>query len=169
MVEKKESKKEESEEIVVEDKEDAPKEEKKKTEEKEEPEEKPEKKEEPKEEPEDEDEDDDGKSDLPFPTAPIVRLMKANLDDEKLIKKEVKIAMNKWLGKLCEKVSEEMNKFPYVTVHMNEFKEAKRPFEDLEGFAKEKERILSHFDAIKRDIERLERDLGKEEDEEEVQ
>ncbi len=98
---------------------------------------------------------------LPFPTAAVVRLMKKNLDSEKMIKKEVKVGMNKWLGSLCEKVSKEMNKFPYVTMHLNEFKEAKRVYEDLENFAKEKDRILAHLDAIKKDIERLERDMGK--------
>ena len=98
---------------------------------------------------------------LPFPTAAVVRLMKKNLDSEKMIKKEVKVAMNKWLGDLCERVSKEMNRFPYVTMHLNEFKEAKRVYEDLENFAKEKDRILAHFNAIKKDIERLERDLGK--------
>jgi len=100
---------------------------------------------------------------LPFPMAPVVRLMKANLDSDKMIKKEVKIAMNKWLGGLCAKVSKEMNKFPYVTMHLHEFRQAKRVYDDLETFAKDKERILAHLNAIKKDIERLERDLGKEE------
>jgi len=37
--------------------------------------------------------------------------------------------------------------------------------ETLEEFEKEKERILAHLDAMKKDIERLERDLGKTEQE----
>jgi hypothetical protein len=73
--------------------------------------------------------------------------------------------MNKWLGDMCAQVSKEMNKFPYVMMHLNEFKEAKRVYEDLENFQKEKDRILAHMDAIKKDIEKLERDLGKEEGE----
>lgn len=126
-------------------------------------------KEETKVEEEEIDEKEEEKLKLPFPTAAVVRLMKANLDNEKMIKKEVKIAMNKWLGKLCESVSKEMNKFPYVTMHLNEFKEAIRVYEDLENFGKEKKRILAHLDAMKKDIERLERDLGKvEEDAEEL-
>ncbi len=102
---------------------------------------------------------------LPFPTAAVVRVMKANLDKEKMIRKDVKIAMNKWLGQICGRVSKEMNKFPYVVMHMNEFKEGKRIFDDIESFDKEKKRILAHMDAIKKDIERLERDLGKVEEE----
>ena len=111
-------------------------------------------------------EEEEQKLKLPFPTAAVVRIMKANMDNEKMIKKDVKIAMNKWLGNMCAQVSKEMNKFPYVMMHMHEFMEGKRVYEDLEGFAKEKERILAHMDAIKKDIGRLERDLGKVEEEE---
>ena len=107
----------------------------------------------------------DAKLKLPFPTAAVVRIMKANMDSEKMIKRDVKVGMNKWLGDMCAQVSKEMNKFPYVMMHLNEFKEAKRVYEDLENFQKEKDRILAHFEAIKKDIERLERDLGKEEGE----
>jgi hypothetical protein len=114
---------------------------------------------------EDVSEEEEAKLKLPFPTAAVVRIMKANMDSEKMIKRDVKVEMNKWLGGMCAQVSKEMNKFPYVMMHLNEFKEAKRVYEDLENFQKEKDRILAHFDAIKKDIEKLERDLGKEEGE----
>lgn len=170
MVEVKEKKEEESEEIVVEDNENT--EEEREQKEEESPEEKESSEEAPEEEkPEETSEDEISEEEaekLPFPTAAVVRLMKKNLDPDKMIKKEVKVAMNKWLGSLCEKVSREMNKFPYVTMHLNELNEAKRVYENLEDFAKEKERILAHFDAIKKDIERLERDLGKRDEDEEV-
>ncbi len=110
-------------------------------------------------------EEEEEKLKLPFPTAAVVRIMKANMDGEKMIRKDVKVAMNEWLGNMCAQVSKEMNKFPYVMMHLNEFNEGKRVYEDLENFAKEKERILAHMDAIKKDIERLERDLGKKEEE----
>ncbi len=110
-------------------------------------------------------EEEEEKMKLPFPTAAVVRIMKANMDSEKMIKKDVKIAMNKWLGEICAQVAREMNKFPYVMMHLNEFNEGKRVFDDLANFHKEKERILAHFEAIKKDIERLERDLGKVEEE----
>ena len=103
---------------------------------------------------------------LPFPTAAVVRIMKANMDREKMIRKEVKVEMNKWLGRLCAKVSREMNKFPYVMMGLNELKEGRRVFEDLENFDRDKKRILAHFESIKKDIEKLERDLGKEEEDE---
>ena len=111
------------------------------------------------------DAEDEAKLKLAFPQAAIVRVMKRHMDKEKMIKRDVKIAMNKWLEKVCKNVAREMNKFPYVMMNMNEFKEAIRVYEDLENFDKEKQRILSHFDAMKKDIERLERDLGKVEEE----
>ncbi len=98
---------------------------------------------------------------LPFPVSTVVRLMKANMSGDKMIRKEVKIAMIKWLGSICATVSREMNRFPYVMMGLNEFKEGIRVFESLEAFYKEKERILAHLEAIKKDIERLEWDLGK--------
>ncbi|MEM5798059.1 MAG: hypothetical protein QXP39_01455 [Candidatus Aenigmatarchaeota archaeon] len=98
---------------------------------------------------------------LPFPNAAVVRLMRANLDKEKIIKKEVKIAMNKWLGSLCEAVAREMNKVPYVSITRYDFDRATDIYRRLERFGEEKERILAHLEAIKKDIERLEKDLGK--------
>ena len=98
---------------------------------------------------------------LAFPEASVVRIMKRHLDKEKMIKKEVKIAMNQWLEKMCTNVSKEMNRVPYVMMNLHEFKEGTRVYELLEDFDKEKDRILAHLTAIKKDIERLERDLGK--------
>jgi histone H3/H4 len=98
---------------------------------------------------------------LAFPEAAVVRVMKKNLDKEKMIKKEVKIAMNKWLEEMCSQVTKSMNRFPYVMMTISEFRTGKRVYDSLEEFEKEKERILSHLDAIKKDIEKLERDLGK--------
>ncbi|MBU0530512.1 MAG: histone-like protein [Candidatus Aenigmatarchaeota archaeon] len=110
---------------------------------------------------EEDDEDIDAKEKLAFPTAAVVRVMKKKLDKEKMIRKEVKVAMNKWLERMCLNVANQMNKFPYVVMNLNEFKEGVRVYEDLENFDKEKQRILAHFDAMKKDIQRLERDLGK--------
>ena len=117
---------------------------------------------------EEEDENLDEVEKLPFPTAAVVRLMKAYMDPDKMIKKDVKVAMNKWLGSMCARVAREMNKFPYVMMHRHEFEHAKRQFEDLENFEHEKQRILAHLEAMKQDIKRLERDLGKKEEEHEI-
>ena len=82
-----------------------------------------------------------------------------------MIKKEVKLNMNKWLEQVCAQVSKNMNQFPYVMMTLSEFRQGKKIYDTLEEFDSEKQRILSHFDAIKKDIERLEKDLGKVEEE----
>ncbi len=110
---------------------------------------------------EDERTEEEKKLNLAFPEAAIVRVMKRNLDSDKMIRKEVKIEMNKWLEKMCAEVSRRMNKFPYIMMNLNEFYQGIKVYESLEEFQKEKERILAHLDAIKKDIEKLERDLGK--------
>lgn len=102
---------------------------------------------------------------LAFPEACIVRIMKKNMDKEKMIKKEVKVAMNHWLKKLVTNVSKTMNSFPYVMMTKSEFNMGVKVYETLEEFQEEKERILSHLDAMKKDIGRLEKDLGKTEQE----
>jgi histone H3/H4 len=107
----------------------------------------------------------EAKERLSFPEACIVRIMKRHMDKEKMIKKEVKVAMNKWLEKLCSNVAKTMNQFPYVMMTKSEFSRGIRVYETLEEFEKEKQRILAHMDAMKKDIERLERDLGKTEQE----
>ena len=85
-----------------------------------------------------------------------------------MVKKEAKLAMNKWLGELCAKVSQVMNKNPYVMMGQHEFIQAKRVFDDLEAFSREKERILAHLEAIICDIDKLKRDLGAFEETEEL-
>jgi len=100
-----------------------------------------------------------------FPEAAVVRVMKKHMDKEKMIKKEVKVSMNKWLEQMCAQVSKNMNNYPYVMMTLSEFRQGKKIYDTLEEFDSEKQRILSHFDAIKRDIERLEKDLGKVEEE----
>jgi len=98
---------------------------------------------------------------LPFPMAPIVRLMKKNLDKEKLIKKSVKEEMNKWLGKMCEKVTKDMNQTPYASVDLHVFKDATKIYNDIEHMEKDKQRIVVSLEKIKQDCDALIRDLDR--------
>jgi len=98
---------------------------------------------------------------LPLPMAPLVRLMKKNLDKDKLIKSQVKISMNKWLGEMCERVSRAMNLNPYTSIDLAAFKEAIKTYEDLEEMQKEKERIVVSLEKIKQDCDSLIRDINR--------
>jgi len=98
---------------------------------------------------------------LPLPTAPVVRLMRKHLDKDKIIKKQVKDEMIKWLGEMCEKVTKKMNEKPYTTVDLIMFKEAIQVYNDVEEMEKEKTRILANLEKIKQDCDALIRDLDK--------
>lgn len=98
---------------------------------------------------------------LPLPAAPIIRIMKKNLDKDKLIKREVKEGMNKWLAGMCEKVTKKMNDKPYASVDLSAFKEAIDIYSSIEEAEKEKQRILVSLEKIKQDCDSLMRDLDK--------
>ena len=46
---------------------------------------------------------------LPFAKAEVVRLMKENLDDDKMIRERVKVEMNKFLGDVLKNVCKQLN------------------------------------------------------------
>lgn len=98
---------------------------------------------------------------LPFPVAPIVRLMRKHLDKNKIIKKQVKEGMNRWLGKMCARVTEKINKKPYTTVDYHTFEEAIKVYNDVERMEKEKERIVISLKKIKEDCDALIMDLER--------
>ncbi|MDI6825740.1 MAG: NFYB/HAP3 family transcription factor subunit [Candidatus Aenigmarchaeota archaeon] len=98
---------------------------------------------------------------LPLPTAPIIKIMRKNLDKNKLIKKEVKEGMNKWLAGMCERVTKKMNEKPYASVDISTFKEAIQIYNDVEEMEKEKQRILASLEKIKQDCDALIRDLDR--------
>ncbi len=53
---------------------------------------------------------------LPFAKAEVVRLMKENLDDDKMIRERVKVEMNKFLGEDLKNVSKQLNDYHYTTI-----------------------------------------------------
>jgi membrane carboxypeptidase/penicillin-binding protein PbpC len=96
---------------------------------------------------------------LPFPTACIVREMKKNIDRDKIIRKEVKIAMNKFLEGIVKDVASTMNKNPYSVVDYRMFEEAVKPYRQAKEIQNEKKRVVAHLDKIVEDCESVKRDL----------
>ena len=99
---------------------------------------------------------------LQLPMAPVVRIMRQNLDKDKIIKKRVKEEMNKWLGNMCEKVTKKMNEKPYTTVDIEDFKEGVEKYKNADEMEREKERIVVNLRKIIEDCDKLIRDLDKE-------
>ena len=99
--------------------------------------------------------------DLPFAKAEVVRLMKENLDDDKMIRERVKVEMNFFLGRVLKQVCDQLNSYPYTTVEYDMLKECLYPYENITRINQEKERILLHLDAIKSDCDALSMDVKK--------
>ena len=110
---------------------------------------------------------------LPFAKAEVVRLMKQNLDDDKMIRERVKVEMNKFLGDILKQVCEQLNEYPYTTIEYEMLKESTYPYTNIKRINQEKERILLHLNAIKADCDALAMDvqktLSKQEEDEEVE
>ena len=103
----------------------------------------------------------DEKEDLPFAKAEVVRLMKENLDDEKMIRERVKVEMNKFLGDVLKNVCQQLNEYPYTTIEYEMLKESIYPYTNIKRINQEKERILLHLEAIKADCNALSMDVQK--------
>ena len=108
---------------------------------------------------EDNNEEDEEK--LPFAKAEVVRLMKENLDDDKMIRERVKVEMNKFLGEVLKNVCKQLNDYPYTTIEYEMLKESTYPYTNIERINQEKERILLHLEAIKADCNALAMDVQK--------
>ena len=101
------------------------------------------------------------KEKLPFAKNEVVRLMRKNLDSDKMIKDRVKVEMNKFLGDILVNVCHQLNEYPYTTIEYEMLKECICPYTNVERINEEKERILLHLDAIKSDCDALAMDVKK--------
>jgi histone H3/H4 len=96
-----------------------------------------------------------------FAMAPVVRLMREELDSDKLIRSRVKREMNLWLEKVCRKVTQEINKSEYTVVELDDFKTAIEPYEMIDDVEQERHRIVATLEKIKQDCDSLIRDVNR--------
>ena len=104
---------------------------------------------------------DEKKEKLPFAYAEVVRLMRENLDDGRMIQERVKVEMNNFLYGILVNVCKQLNEYPYTTVDYEMFKECVYPYTNISRINQEKERILLHLEAIKADCDALSMDVQK--------
>lgn len=97
---------------------------------------------------------------LSFAKAEVVRLMKQYLDDDKIIREQVKIGMNNFLAEILENVCQELNKYPYSTIEYEMLKECTYPYTHIKRINEEKKRLLKHMDSIKSDCDALSMDIN---------
>ncbi|PIU61675.1 hypothetical protein COS83_03730 [archaeon CG07_land_8_20_14_0_80_38_8] len=98
---------------------------------------------------------------LAFANAEVVRLMKNNLPPDRMIKKRVKVGMNKFLEDTCVRICKKMGKEPFVYIEYDMFKKAIKPFEELKGLEIEKERLIASLNKIKADCDVMMNDVER--------
>jgi len=96
-----------------------------------------------------------------FAMAPVVRLMKEELDKDKMIRSRVKVEMNLWLEKVCRKITGIMNRSEYTMVEVDDFKTAIEPYEMVDDVEQERHRIVISLEKIKQDCDSLIRDVNR--------
>jgi hypothetical protein len=96
-----------------------------------------------------------------FAMAPVVRVMKEELDKDKMIRGRVKEEMNLWLEKVCRKVSRQMNRSEYTMVEVDDFRTAIEPYEMIDDVEGERHRIVATLEKIKQDCDSLIRDVNR--------
>jgi histone H3/H4 len=96
-----------------------------------------------------------------FPMAPIVRLMKQEMDEDKMIRRRVKEGMNVWLESLCRKVAKKMNQSEYTMVEIDDFKTAVEAYDMIDSVEQERARIVATLEKIKQDCDSLIMDVNR--------
>ncbi len=102
---------------------------------------------------------------LPFPNARVVNLIRKHTG-KKMLKKRVKVEMNRLLGKICADISDRMAKMPYAFLTYAEFLEAAKPYLRVELTKQKKKKIIATFRKIKEDALTMAIDLEEELEEE---
>jgi len=97
---------------------------------------------------------------LPFPRARVVNLMRAEIKD-KIIRSEVKEAMNFWLGNLLKKLAKEMSNTQYGSVSIADFQRATKPYDMIEDIVKDDQRLLVSVDKLRADADHILRELNR--------
>jgi hypothetical protein len=88
-------------------------------------------------------------------------LIKAEMDQDKMIRRRVKEGMNTWLEGVCRKVSRRMNQSDYTMVEIDDFKTAIEPYEMVESVEQERQRIVATLEKIKQDCDSLIMDVNR--------
>ena len=93
------------------------------------------------------------KEELPFANAEVVRLMRKHLPKDRMIKKRVKIGMNKFLGEIGADVTKKLAKEPFAYIEYDMFRRAIQQYTDLKKLEVEKQRLIKSLEKIKADCD----------------
>jgi len=103
---------------------------------------------------------------LYFTNARVVRLIKMH-NKGKIIKKRVKVEMNKLLERIAVNISKEIGKKPYSTVNYEDFLEAAKDYLNLEKINTERRKTIATLEKIKEEAAYLITELREKTEEDE--
>ncbi|OYT43604.1 MAG: hypothetical protein B6U88_00495 [Candidatus Aenigmarchaeota archaeon ex4484_56] len=98
---------------------------------------------------------------FPFPHSRVKDILRSKLKEGTFIKKNAVIELNLWLGKIAEKIAEEVCKTDKAYISVEDIKKCIGKYEAIEKIEDEKNRISLHLNAIKEDINILLSDLNR--------
>jgi len=100
-----------------------------------------------------------------FTNARVVRLIREE-NPKKIIKKRVKVEMNKLLEQVGRSIASEMAKKPYSSITYADFLDAARPYLDIQKINQERKKVIATLDKIKEDAAFLATELLEKTEEE---
>ncbi|MEM2874246.1 MAG: hypothetical protein QW063_02275 [Candidatus Nanoarchaeia archaeon] len=97
---------------------------------------------------------------VPFPRARVMKLIREEIKD-KIIRSEVKEALNMWLGELTRKLAKEMGATQYASVSLADFQRATKPYDMIEDILKDEQRLLLSIQKLREDADHISRELNR--------
>lgn len=92
---------------------------------------------------------------LPFPNARVVKIIRENLQNEHIIKREVKVAANELLAEILSDISKSMDAQPYATLSIEHFNMAARKYREIALQQKRLHRIKKLLEKQKAELDEV--------------
>jgi hypothetical protein len=105
--------------------------------------------------------DEDEESKMAFANAEIVRLIKKNLPEGRMIKKRVKIGMNRFLEEIATEVCKKLANEPYSYIEIDMLERALEPYKNIKSLEIEKNRIIANLNKIKAECDVMTDDINR--------
>lgn len=101
-----------------------------------------------------------------FPNARVVKLIRDE-NPKKIVKRQVKVEMNKLLEQIGRNIAREMAKKPYSSINYSDFTDAARPYIEIQRANQERRKVIATLEKIKEDAAFLSGELQEKSKEEE--
>jgi len=105
--------------------------------------------------------DEEEEAKMAFANAEIVRLIKKNLPEGRMIKKRVKVGMNKFLEEIATEVVKKLANEPYSYIEIDMLERALEPYKNIKSLEVEKNRIIANLNKIKAECDVMIDDINR--------